>query len=264
MPFITSPVQPYRGSIIDRAHPQLRGCLAWWPMWEGTGGRITDLVRARVADQTGMTLSSMWQPGRSGHAIQFDGSNDLISTPTTDWPTGNSGVISTCCWVNPTALTAIGIFVGVDLSWMVRQEGSDVFLRTFGGSTNAGGSPLSVGKWTHVAVVWKVGDMATFFIDGIRKADTAIADTSSTAGEFTIGGRDSASEFFAGYLDDIRLYNRVLSNAEIQDIMHNPWAPILGWGDDADLVRLSESGAAGGAGLSDPFPPHIAFTPGNF
>ncbi len=76
-------------------------------------------------------------------------------------------------------------------------------------------------------VAWTYdGDLSTasfnIYVDGVVQPLTGwivgSAGPTSNPGQFDIGSRDGANELFIGNLDDIYIFNRVLSAAEIQDI----------------------------------------------
>lgn len=81
---------------------------------------------------------------------------------------------------------------------------------------------VSANAWHHVAVTLKytgtVGT-ATFYLDGAPKGTKTISASSTEAGTgaLVIGARQASGlEPFGGRIDDVRVYSRALSDAEIQ------------------------------------------------
>jgi uncharacterized protein (TIGR02145 family) len=78
----------------------------------------------------------------------------------------------------------------------------------------------SVNVWTNVIVVIN-NNTAKFYIDGVQTGYSCFGDTFSissidTGAPLTIGSCNCGlSEYFNGSLDEIRIYNRVLTQAEI-------------------------------------------------
>jgi hypothetical protein len=72
-------------------------------------------------------------------------------------------------------------------------------------------------RWYHVASTWD-GATARFYVDGGLVDETAFAQTASSDGLPLVIGADTPGlyESFNGTLDEIRIYNRALSAAEIQ------------------------------------------------
>jgi hypothetical protein len=82
-----------------------------------------------------------------------------------------------------------------------------------------GAEALPVGKWTHVAVT--VGDNgASIYVDGAQVALQAPAalrpsDLGTTVNNFVGRSPFSDDPYLDGQIDELRLYNRVLTTAEI-------------------------------------------------
>ncbi len=80
------------------------------------------------------------------------------------------------------------------------------------------------GTWHHLALVDNGGD-AAFYIDGIRDAThVAYARPFMSPGTTAIGAvlRGTAGYFFAGAIDDVRLYNYALAESEILALVPEP------------------------------------------
>ena len=110
--------------------------------------------------------------------------------------------------------------------------------------TGLGGTPSSVavhsGSWRHIAFV-KDGGNGTYYVDGQPAGTVTGADVAHVANDFVLG-RDPAtgSDFFNGALDEVRLYTRALSAAEILEISADAQAVSLG--DTATVLQSSAGG----------------------
>lgn len=113
-------------------------------------------------------------------------------------------------------------------------HGSDYFLRIMSGEiefvrrrptgssadiyiTASGLAPTATdGQWHHAAGVASTGSIA-MYLDGalIARKDEAVPFT-YLARDFTVGRAASAGLSFEGSLDDVRIYNRALAEAEIR------------------------------------------------
>ena len=95
-----------------------------------------------------------------------------------------------------------------------------------------GGEGVAIGAWTHLVVSWGAGHMK-FYIDGVMEMDwtdvpdAGIVDISSESVNLVFGLEMPLSTYdnptwdgcyFKGKMDDIRLYNRVLSDTEVTAI----------------------------------------------
>jgi hypothetical protein len=92
------------------------------------------------------------------------------------------------------------------------------------------GNSVPLNAWTHVALTLN-GDLATFYINGqvsgAPNQDRGNAIDNTAAGvsigrEQYSGSLPVGRWFFNGRLDDVRLYERVLTQAEIQSVMVGP------------------------------------------
>jgi hypothetical protein len=84
---------------------------------------------------------------------------------------------------------------------------------------------LTVNAWTHLAFTY---DGATFriFVNGVQVATRAQAGAiSASAQVLRIGGNSVWGEYFQGRIDEVRIYNRALTQAEIQADMAAPITP---------------------------------------
>ncbi len=75
-------------------------------------------------------------------------------------------------------------------------------------------------KWTHITITWD-GSIVRYFINGIEESETRNFNNSLNVidGNLVIGkDAPGATEWFSGKIDDLRLYNRALTEAEIKEL----------------------------------------------
>ena len=106
------------------------------------------------------------------------------------------------------------------------------------GSLNVpAGNVLQNGRWYHVVSLWD-GNKAQVYIDGQLVVTDVVTPSTisypSVAGLYI--GYDSQMGYYQGKLDDIRIYNRVLSQTEIDSLYHEG-----GWGS-GNLSVLVQNG----------------------
>src|SRR5678816_542598 len=76
--------------------------------------------------------------------------------------------------------------------------------------------------WTHVASTYD-GSQLRLYVNGSQVAIRAVTGAlPNSASPLQIGGNRVWSEWFQGQIDDVRVYNRSLSAAELQADMSAP------------------------------------------
>ena len=75
--------------------------------------------------------------------------------------------------------------------------------------------------WTHVAMTYDIDDAVKLFFNGelVGESDPQPAGMVEIDGSIMVGARHPVTEFFAGIIDEVILYNRVLSPDEIRQDM---------------------------------------------
>ncbi len=108
---------------------------------------------------------------------------------------------------------------------------------TFGpavGSTTV----INDNQFHHVAFI-KRGTNLYLFIDGVEQGtvpDTTTGDTTNTSPLF-IGMRGNGINHFKGAVDDLQIYARALSDAEVQALFSERWRPVFTASDVNPVMR---------------------------
>lgn len=182
-------------------------------------GNLNDLAGAQTGTPGGGPL---FGDGRHDRALIFDGVNDFVTLPT--------GV------ANHAAITIATRFrwSGAGANWQrVFDFGNNtnqyLFLAPNGGGTmrfaikNGGAEQIleapapAPGEWVHVAVTLGA-NTGRLYVNGALAASAAITITPDSFNPTLNYLGDSqyvADPFFNGVIDDLRIYNRVLSAAEV-------------------------------------------------
>ena len=88
-----------------------------------------------------------------------------------------------------------------------------------------GPSAITTGVWTHLAASYD-GSTYRLFVNGTQVATTATSgNIAVTTGVLRLGGNNVDGEFYSGKIDEVRVYNRALTQAEIQSDMNRPVTP---------------------------------------
>ena len=203
-----------------------------------------------------LTNGAGWGVGRYGSAVDLDGVNDYVSLGN---PTGLrlTGSMTISAWVNSTSfpvddaavVSKRGGSVGFQLDTTIDRGPRTIgFKLTSGAGQDMfryGASTLQLHGWYHIAGVYNAaaGTLHVYLNgqldDGPLVGQVATSQQDSSE-NVLIGQRPAGGNYaFDGSIDDVRLYPRALSAAEIQADMATP---------------------LGSAGPSDPSPPTVAIT----
>jgi len=209
----------YRIKVIANEMADLTtGLVAYYPL---TGNANDESGNGANGIINGAVLS-VDRFGQANRCYYFNGSGAYISS-TPNLPIGNSPrsvsvwfkTTSTSgsggwyfntivCWGHCWAqgLYMLGVYQGLlAFSDFYINE----FIQTF----------VSDGNWHHTVVVFD-GTVLNFYLDG-QLLITANHNFNTAAGNLYIGRRaDEWSQFMNGSIDDVRIYNRVLDESEIQ------------------------------------------------
>jgi Concanavalin A-like lectin/glucanases superfamily len=96
-----------------------------------------------------------------------------------------------------------------------------------GGSESevSGPAQLPLNAWSHVAVTYDSVALK-LYVDGTAVATRALtAPIVTSTGALTIGGNTVWPEWFNGLIDEVRVYERALTAAEIQADRDRPVVP---------------------------------------
>ena len=220
--------------IIRQEFSSLRQGLvgAWCPSLGASG--LTLIDRSGLNNHgtlTNMGGQDNWRGLGSGVALNFDGTNDLVSLGD---KFGGFSQMSVSCWFTTRVIPSSVVTAEIVAKWgnHVAFDSTDSFLlgvganqgiRWFLGGPNAGVSSgpsvLAINTLYHVAGVYN-GAAVQLFVNGVLSATTnATGAINLASGQDSRLGKATAasgSAQFNGLLDDIRIYNRALTSAEIR------------------------------------------------
>ena len=208
---------------LTGARPVLTGPISYWPFDDPFtfGLTVEDIVGSNDGTITGAGSAT----GRFGDALDFDGVDDyvLVSDDNSLDPTGD---LTIAAWIAPDSSgeNSYGRIVdkrGGQLTYglFVQSNGSLGFQGRSGGTLSSNASVLTYdGSWQHVAITRDTvtGDVV-FYVDGVAvgsATDTAGPLHGST-GDVYIGNLSSLSQTFDGNIDEVAIFDRLLSADEV-------------------------------------------------
>jgi hypothetical protein len=156
-----------------------------------------------------------------GNVLEFNGSNNWVTvngSASLDLMTG----MTLEAWIYPTAVS------GWTTALLKEQTGGLAYALyanylcqsvTIGGSERVlmAGPSLPSNTWTHLAATYD-GATQKLYVNGAlvgNRSETGAITLSN--GALRIGGNSVWGEYFTGYIDEVRVYNRALTQAEIAE-----------------------------------------------
>ncbi len=181
---------------------------------------------------TGTVAGATWTAsGKLGGALSFDGTASAVNVASaSSLDLGSAMTLE--AWVYPTtSALSFRAVVAKNYGYYLYASvagycGNGMPLGGFqetaaSSATSCAAQALAVGAWTHLAVTYD-GASVVLYENGAEVATAATTGAIlGTTGSLQIGA-SQYGEHFAGSLDEVRIYNRALSAAEIASDMVTP------------------------------------------
>ena len=208
------------------AHAQ--GLVAAYSFDEGSGALLGD---GSSNANTGTIANGAWTTsGRFGNALTFNGTSTMVTVPDSA-SLDLTNAMTLEAWVYPTALSDWRTVIMKEnaTSHVYLMYASDnapypaAYVRTNGTEQSAPGTnPLPLNAWSHLAATYN-GSVLRIYVNGTQVASTTVTGSIDTSTQpLQIGGNSVWGEYFAGRIDELRIYNRALSASEIAADMNAP------------------------------------------
>lgn len=214
--------------------PTATGAIAAYSVDAGSGSTLVDVS----GHNNTITLlnAPTWSAGKYGNALSFDGSNDAGVATSANAALNLLGrSLTLSAWVNPRSRSGWQMIVNKPyisghsapyFDWSMHLETSTGRLVAFlgcEGVQRASNASIPLNTWTHVAVTYD-GSSLRHYINGVLDRTTGVscAVTNTNSRPIRIGANGAGVEIMNGLIDEVRIYNRPLSAAEIGTDMGMP------------------------------------------
>jgi hypothetical protein len=237
--FLFFSIIPLSASASIAKAPNNLGLVGYWPMNEGTSTIVGDFSGNNNFGTTSnmsnpATASSGWTSGKHGKALAFDGNDDYITMAPSMLSALRGGEYTVSFWEKDN-------FTGCEFLMDTTNTGDTqrFFISLNGGNWAGNQKAIGIGEngntdnlgnansipstgWNFITITLSViGNASTGYVNGVQTgAQGYVADTfGGTGRKFIVGARyDTGTCPYNGKLDDFRIYNRVLSLTEINNL----------------------------------------------
>ncbi len=220
----------YQSGQVTRKLVSNSGLVGYWPMNEGSGGHAGD---SSGNGNTGIITSATWTTGKKGGALNFNGSTNYIVGSQNLGISGDA-TLTLSLWVKasqwysnyaaPISIQRYATAQGLSMTLYGGRPALDFYQKRFK-ADNA----LSTAEWHFVVMTKTPGLIAStskIYVDGSLVTGAAyfdvggdqspnITDSKPEMGRLDVNLGGGTYAYFNGIIDDVRVYNRALSAAEI-------------------------------------------------
>ena len=220
-------LSPYSNTASATTPAAPSGLVAAYGFDEGSGTTVTD---ASGNGHTGTITNATWAAtGKYGKALQFNGTNALVSIPDAASLHLSTGMTLEA-WVNPSTVNAIWrdvIYKGNDNFYLeatsTNASKPDAGMIAGGSYADAfGTAALTASTWSYLTETYD-GSTLRLYVNGTQVASTAHTGAIATStNPLQIGGDSLYGQDFAGLIDEVRVYNVALTAAQIQTDQATP------------------------------------------
>lgn len=234
--------KPPNGTLLDFSHPRTGGLVGYYVMNEGRGSRVNDIsLNPAPGTATNFTMSpsstSNWVGSYLGGCLAFDGSDDYVAIGTI--PKLNLREFTLTAWINSTTVSVGTKQVISDSDSLgnnylygleINRTAGRVSLLT-SGAVLTGTRAISANTWYFIAGTRRGTDpnwTLSVYVNGALDITSTFSNALHAQQVAAIGRLgNGANHQFSGKIDEVRVYNRVLSLSEIQSLYTNPHSDFL-------------------------------------
>lgn len=224
--FLATQVPDAHGGVPPCVQPS-SGMISWW---DGDNNTL-DLASGNNGTLVG---GATYAPGMVGQAFSFDGVDGHVDLPDgfADFTSG----FTVALWANPTSYGYWARFIDLgngqadnNILFDRRSTSTDLALEVYDGYGSSTGMAYAVdaitnNEWHHYAATLDAAGKVKMYKDGlplVLAADTTGLPNNVTRTSNFIGRSNWLSDgYYAGSLDEVQIFNRVLDAAEIAAIFN--------------------------------------------
>ncbi|MCU0916513.1 MAG: hypothetical protein MUC88_18400 [Planctomycetes bacterium] len=203
-----------------------------WKFDDGAGTAAVDSSGSGY--QGTVNGTPQWVAGQLGGALRFNGSGNYVNCGVIPIATNGTGALSVCAWVNRAVAgdnklcsnrqgnnAAGGGFTCAVYNNRMEMDLSDAATRVLSRDATRPTVP-DINTWVHLT--WVYDDAANtlkLYMNGVLSTTAAVTQSIGVSTQFFRIGSSSPNlaNYWNGMVDDLRLYDHAISDAEIADAM---------------------------------------------
>src|SRR5215831_8222671 len=225
--FFAAVTHTYRSAAQSNCLADPGGLVAWYP-FQNDGSDKTGIHQAILSGNPSFSA------GKVSNALQLDGSGTYAKVfAASTLNVGTAPGFTVEGWIKPSDLSGAHAIAswngyysnaGGDVVFFTNGDRLGVIIDHVEGGEDAVATDPGVillNTWQHVALTYdKASGVETLYVNGQpRKVNNAGSFTAFTSPDFYIGrNRPSIANDFAGAIDELSIYNRGLSAAEVASL----------------------------------------------
>jgi hypothetical protein len=218
------------GNTVTAGADLMNGLVAYYPF---SGNANDESGNNHHGTINGNVTFDADRFGISNSAANFYGTGNKITIPHESSLNSAEGTWS--AWVKMTQTGGWGHIIDKDTYGWNQDGHLFIYSELFVGfdiedsgykSANSAPGSISQNQWTQIAATWGTNGMKVY-INGSLAAENSYLGGIYSLGNLTIGGSFASSYSFPGLIDDVRIYNRVLSESEIHTLVPEPATMLL-------------------------------------
>jgi hypothetical protein len=234
-----SDVRVYQGQLTGveiQAAATVPNLFAYYALDETTGAAAHDSSGYHAAGNLGGTIQGETVINQTasapayGSATRFDGVNDEIflganATRQNELKALTSN-FTIAAWINPDDTNGIQrVFSQDSISgdgWGFGLNGDDLRFTAYSVKDYDIAANVVAGQWSHIAVVFDASFDATFYLNGVLLGTVAGSQAADLGTKNWFIGSTGRQEYFAGLIDEVRIYDTALTADQIYAIATVP------------------------------------------
>jgi fibronectin type 3 domain-containing protein len=202
-------------SYVTARRLGLNGYWAFNNLWTDTG--YADNSYDNFLVTSGSPTFSTTTKRLGTHSAYFYGNSQKITNSKSSFMSADRKKVSVSYWVYPTKLSAGLLWAMACADFNVGFSGTQVTMTISTPSTNSAYATLTLNAWNHIVGTYD-GSNIRIYKNGSLVQMTAHAGSSSSGSTALYINSGTSSDYWTGYIDDLRIYDVTLSGSQILDL----------------------------------------------